>query len=113
MEMNIKSKLLAVALLAGSSLFAGPRVVVGFGVGVGYPYGYYAPAPPPVPVVPYVAPYPGLGYTWVGGYWYPAGGRYLWHAGYWAHPPFYGARWVAPRYYGHRYYGGYWGRGYR
>lgn len=109
--MTIKSKLLAIALLAGSCAFAGPRVVVGLGVGVGYPYGYYAPAPPPAPpVVAYTPAYPGPGYSWVGGYWYPSGGRYFWHGGYWAHPPYYGARWIAPRYYGHRYYGGYWRR---
>jgi hypothetical protein len=101
--MTLKSKLLAIALLAGGSVFAGPRVAVGIGVGVGYPYGYYAP--PPAPVVTYAAPYPGPGY-WVGGY-YPAGVRYGWRGGY------YGARWNAPAYYGHRYYGGRWGRGYR
>ena len=81
----MKTKLLALLLFAGSSLFAGTRVF--FGVGVGAP-----------------------GYTWVGGYWYPAGPRYNWHAGYWARPPYAGARWYAPRYYNHRYYPGYWRR---
>src|SRR5579884_4120795 len=100
----MKTKLLALLLLAGASVFAGPRVFVGIGIGGGY--GYYAPPPPP-PVVTYAvpAPCPGPGYTWVAGYWYPVGGRYLWHAGYWAHPPYGYSRWVAPRYYGHRYYG--------
>ena len=77
----MKSKLLAVLLLAGSSLVAAPRVVVGIGAGV----------PPAVPVAAYVA-------------------RYAWHAGYWARPPYARAYWVAPRYFGHRYYRGYWRR---
>jgi hypothetical protein len=63
-------------------MFAGTRVVVGVG---GYYPGYYA-APPP-PVVAYVGP------------------RY----GY-VRRPYAGAYWIAPRYYGHRYYGGYWHR---
>jgi len=102
----MKSKLLAILLLAGSSAFAAPRVF--FGVGFGG--GYYAPAPPPPVVSYYVPPAPAPGYAWVGGYWYPSGARYVWHAGYWARPPYARSYWVAPRYYGHRYYGGYWAR---
>lgn len=99
----MKTKLLALLFLAGSSMFAGTRFF--FGVGVG---GYY---PPPPPVVAYAPPpYPGPGYTYVPGYWYPSGPRYYWRAGYWTRPPYARARWVAPRYYGHRYYGGYWRR---
>jgi hypothetical protein len=101
----MKTKLLALLLLAGSTVFAGPRLFVGVNFGVGG--GYYAPPPPP-PV--YYAP-PAVvrpGYSWVGGYWYPVGARYSWHAGYWARPPYAGAAWVGPRYYGHRYYRGYW-----
>jgi hypothetical protein len=109
----MKTKLLAVFLLAASSMFARTHFFFGFGVGGGY----YAPAPvvtyyapPPAPVV-YARPYcPGPGYVWVEGYWYPAGPRYVWHAGYWARPPYVGAYWVAPRYYGHRYYPGHWAR---
>ena len=86
----MKSKLLATLFLAGTSLFAGPRVF--FGVGIG--------APPP-PVVSYVAPRPGPGYTWVAGYWYPVGPRYYWRAGYWARPHYFR---------GNRYYRGYWRR---
>ena len=92
-------------------MFAAPRVVVGFGVG-----GYVAPAPvvayapPPVPVAAYVPPAPGPGFVWVGGYWYPAGAQYAWHAGYWARRPYPRAYWVGPRYYGHQYYHGYWRR---
>ena len=96
----MKTKLLALALLAGSTVFAGPRVFVGVNIG----------APPPPPAVAYAPPAPGPGFTWVGGYWYPVGPRYVWHAGYWARPPYAHAYWVAPRYYGHRYYGGHWRR---
>ncbi len=100
----MKTKLLGLMFLAGSALFAAPRVVVGVGVGIPY-------APPPPPVAAYAAPAPGPGYNWVAGYWYPYGGRYVWRAGYWARPPYAGAYWVGPRYHGHRYYPGYWGRG--
>jgi len=103
----MKTKLLALLLLAGSSMFAGARVY--FGVGVGAP-GYYVATPPPAPYVSYATPAPGPGYTWVGGYWYPSGPRWAWRAGYWSPRPYVGAYWVAPRYYGHRYYGGYWRR---
>ena len=107
----MKTKILALFLLAGTSMFAGTRFFVGVGVG-----GYYPPAPvvayapPPAPVA-YAAPvYVRPGYTWVAGYWYPSGPHYYWHAGYWARPPYAGAYWVGPRYYGHRYYSGYWRR---
>ncbi len=108
----MKLKLAILLLLAGSTVFAGPRLF--FGVGVGNPYyGYgYAPhgyVPPPAPVAAY-APYPGPGHSWVGGYWYPYGSRWSWRAGYWAVPPYRGAAWVGPRYYGGRYYRGYWRR---
>ena len=106
----MKTKLLTLLLLASSSIFAGPRVFFGIGVGGGY----YAPPPPPVPVVSYAAAYPGPGYapgySWINGYWYPAGPRYAWRTGYWAPRPWVGAYWSAPRYYGHRYYPGYWRR---
>jgi hypothetical protein len=94
----MKTKLLAVLLFAGSALFAAPAVVVGVGVGA------------PVPVAAYVGRAPGPGYVWVGGYRYPVGAGYGWHAGYWARPPYAHAYWVAPRYFGHRYYRGYWRR---
>lgn len=83
----MKTKLIATLLLAGSSLFAGPRVF--FGVGVGIPVA-------PAPVVAYAAPAPGPGYAWVGGGYYFAGGRRLWREGYWRAP--YGH--FAPHYYG-------------
>jgi hypothetical protein len=106
----MKTKILALLLLAGSCVFAGPRFFVGIGVG-GYGPGYYAP-PPPVAYSyappAYVAP--GYGYSWVPGYYDYVGSRYSWRAGYWAHPPYRSASWYGPRYYGGRYYRGYWGR---
>ncbi len=105
----MKSKLMILALLAGGSLFAQPRVYVGARFG-------YAPAPvvmyaaPPAPLVAYAAPAVRPGYAGVGGYLYPARARYAWHTGYWARPAFAGARWVAPHYAVGHYYSGYWRR---
>ena len=106
----MKTKLFAVLLLAGASLFAAPRVVVGVGVG-GYvgPRAVVAYGPPPAPLA-YSVPVARPGYSWVGGYWYPSGARWAWRAGYWTRPPYARARWVAPRYYGHHWYRGYWRR---
>src|SRR5438093_700465 len=108
----MKMKLLALILLAGSSVFAATHFgfSVGFG-GYGYPYAYPYPyyVPPPPPVV-YYAPPPRYGYTWINGYWYPAGPRWAWRAGYWARPPYRGAYWVAPRYVNRVYYRGNWRR---
>ena len=111
-EEDMKTKLFALLLLAGSTMFARTHFFVGIGIG-GYAPGYYAaplPPPPPPPVVAYAPPSPGPGYSWVGGYWYPVGPRYYWRAGYWSRPAFAGAYWVGPRYHGHRYYPGYWRR---
>ncbi len=109
----MKIRLLALMLLAGTSMFAATHFY--FGVGIGPRY-YPAPAPiaayypPPAPVVGYVPPAPGYGYTWVSGSYYPVGPRWVWRPGYWARPPYARAYWVGPRYYGHRYYPGYWRR---
>jgi hypothetical protein len=102
----MKLKLLALLLVAGSTVFASPGVFIGVGVGGGF----YAPPPPPPVVVAYRPPCPGVGYSWVGGYYVPVGGRYAWHAGYWGRAPYGGARWYGPRYEGHRYYRGGWRR---
>src|SRR4051812_45015872 len=103
-EIVMIKKLLPLMLLAGSSVFGATRFAIGIGIG-GYP-------PPPPPPVYYYAPppAPGIGYAWVPGYYYPVGPRYVWRTGYWARPPYIGARWIAPRYVGRRYYGGYWRR---
>jgi hypothetical protein len=101
-----KSLLVLMFVAASSSLFAAHWSV---NIGVGPAYGYYAPPPPP-PVVAYYPPSPGFGFTWVPGYYYPAGPRYVWREGYWARPPYRGAVWVGPRYEGRRYYNGYWRR---
>jgi hypothetical protein len=81
--MKMKTKLIATLLLAGSSLFAGPRVFVGLNFGA-----------PVVPVAPVAVAYasPGPGYVWVDGFYTFVGGRRVWNAGYWRAPVF------APRY---------------
>ncbi len=63
--MKTKSKLLAVALIAGSTMFAAPRLSIGVSVG-GYGTGAY---PPPAYTQTYVPPCPGPGYTWTNGVW--------------------------------------------
>ena len=109
----MKTKVLVILLLAGGSLFARTHVSIGIGIGGFYPYGYYY-APPPVYYAPppaYYAPAPAPVYpapVWIPGYYYPAGPRMVWRGGYWARPPFAGARWAAPYYRGGRYYRGSW-----
>ncbi len=109
----MKLKFVALLLLAGSSMFAATRFFVGVGIGGGYvpaPAPVMVYAPPPAPYAAYVPPMPRPGYTWVSGYWYPVGPRWHWRSGYWVRPPYARAYWVGPRYYGHRYYPGYWRR---
>jgi len=98
--MKTKLAVLAVALVAGGTMFAQTRLSIGVGVG-GFGPGYY----PPPAYVQYAPPCPGPGYTWVDGYWAPRG---VWIAGFWR-PPVVGYR-VAPRYIAPRYYNSY--RGY-
>ncbi len=107
----MKTKLLAVLLLGGSSVFAETHFSIGVGVGVpAGGYGHYEAAPPPPAPEEYVPACPAPGYTWVQGYWYPVGPRHYWHAGYWSRPPYGGGYRVSPGYYEHRYYPGYWER---
>jgi hypothetical protein len=96
MRKFLGSLVLGAMLLAGTPAFSAQ---VGVGITIGAP-------PPPRVIVRPVAP--GPGYAWVDGYWYPVGGHYRWHAGYWTLPPYGGAYWVGPRWEGGRYYGGYW-----
>jgi len=65
-------------------------------------------APPPPRVVYVEPPTPGPEFVWVEGYWYPVGNHYKWHEGYWTRPPYEGARWIAPRHDGERFFAGYW-----
>src|SRR4051812_34880859 len=98
---EMKPKLLALALLAGSSMFGAVRVGVGIELG----------APPPPPRTHFVRPVaPSRDHVWINGYYEPVGREYRWREGYWAPRPFSHAVWVAPRYHRHRYYPGYWKR---
>src|SRR5262249_580744 len=78
--MKTKSKLLAVALLAGGTMFAQTRLSIGVNVGGYGPRAYAAPA------YAYQPPCPGPGYLWVDGYWTPQGGRNVWIQGFWRAP---------------------------
>ena len=103
----MKTKLLAPMLVAGSPAFA--QVAVSIGIGpVLYPAPVAVVAPMPAPVVAVVPPAPAVGFTWVAGYWHPAGTGWAWHAGYWGAPPYANAHWVAPHCVGGQYYPGYW-----
>ena len=75
--MKTTSKLLALALLAGGSMFAATRVSVGIGVG-----GF---GPPPA-YAAYRPVCPGPGYSWVDGYWTFNAGRRVWIDGFWRAP---------------------------
>jgi hypothetical protein len=83
----MKTKLMAMLLMAGSTIFAGVRFGVGVNLGV--------PVHTPFVVNAAIPPCPGPGYVWMNGYW--------------AAPPYEGAYWVAPRYFGGHYVAGYWG----
>ena len=89
------STMCAFVLLMSSAVSA----QISFGIQIG------APPPPPVVVVPVQ---PGPEFMFVEGYWYPQGGHYLWHAGYWTRPPYAGAVWVAPHHDHGQYFAGYW-----
>ena len=118
----MKTKMLAILLLAGTSLFARTHVSIGIGIGGYYPYGYYYAPPPvyyappapayyaPAPAYPYYAPGYAPSSVWISGYYYPYGGRRMWRPGYWARPPFAGAIWVSPRWAGGHFYSGRWRR---
>lgn len=100
-KLGMGTLVLAGAFLAGApSTFS--QVVVGIQIG--------APPPPRVIVTRPPCPEPQYQeqYVWVEGYWYPVGGHYYWHKGYWTRRPYEGAIWIGPRYEGGRYYGGYW-----
>jgi hypothetical protein len=94
---NLFKLLPIVALLLAAPSAANAQV--SFGVTIG---------PPPAPRPYRVAPRPGPDYVWIEGYWYPQGGHYRWHTGYWTRPPYAGAYWVEPYHDGRRFVSGYW-----
>jgi len=96
MKHLLKAAAFSAFLLAGTSAKA--QVSIGIQIG----------APPPPRAVVVMPAQPAADFMWVGGYWYPVGGHYRWHEGYWTRPPYAGARWVAPRHEGGRFYAGYW-----
>ena len=98
----MKTKLMALLLMAGGSVFAQSGFSIG--VHIGAP-GYYRPAPAPVVVAAYRTVRPGPGYIWIDPYQDGYGHRFN---GYWALPPYAGAYWVAPRFSSGRFYSGYW-----
>jgi hypothetical protein len=71
-EKKMKKKILAGLLLAGSTMFAAPRV--SFGIGIGVP----APVVVAPPVYAAVPPCPGPGYVFVNGYWQLGPGPRIW-----------------------------------
>lgn len=86
----------SVLLLSSAST---ARAQISFGIEIG---------PPPPPRGYRVLRQPGPEFVWVEGYWYPTGGRYRWHDGYWTRPPYEGAYWVQPYYLRGQYFPGYW-----
>ena len=90
----MKTKLLAMMLLAGGSMFAQTRVSIGIGFG-GHGAGFYQPPPSYASGIP---PCPGPDYIWVDGYWSQNYGRNTWVAGYWNRRPFRSGYQVAPRF---------------
>lgn len=92
----MKTKLITLLLVTVGAVLA--QLSVGVRIG----------APPPVRVLRVQPPSPGPGYSWITGYWYPVGGRYRWHDGYWTRPAYEGARWVEPHHDGERFFEGYW-----
>ena len=78
----MKTKLLAMMLLAGGSIFAQTRFSIGLGFGT-QGGGFYQAPPAYASNIP---PCPGPGYTWVDGFWRNDYGRRTWVAGYWNAP---------------------------
>ncbi len=91
----MKTKLIALMLLAGGALFAETHFSIGVQIG----------RPGPVVVQAYRPACPGPGYVWIDPYYGPYGHYY---AGYWALPPYAGAYWVRPRFVNRHFFAGYW-----
>ena len=77
----MKTRLLAMMLLAGGTMFAETNFYFGIGIGTPRP-GRFVMQPPPPPPVRFVRS-PGRNFVWVPGYWVWAGNRYAWQDGYW------------------------------
>jgi hypothetical protein len=71
-DKEMKKKILAGLLLAGSTMFAAPRV--SFGINIGVP----APVVVAPPVVAAVPPCPGPGYVFLNGFWQLPAGHVDW-----------------------------------
>jgi hypothetical protein len=93
----MKTKLLAMMLLAGGSMFAQTRFSIGLGFGA-QGAGFYQAPPAYASNIP---PCPGPGYTWIDGYWTNDYGRENWVAGYWSAPPVLTGYQVGPRFDNH------------
>jgi hypothetical protein len=76
-DKKMKTKILAGLLLAGSTMFAAPRL--SFGIGIGVP----APVVVAPPIVAAVPPCPGPGYVFVNGFWQLSPG---WRGGFYRAP---------------------------
>lgn len=102
----MKKTLLAMTLMCGSAFAQYPE----YGApSSAYPATAQAPVPDPYSVGGGVAPGAcGPGYVWVDGY-TDANGYFV--NGYCTVPPFVGAYWVAPTFFGGRFVPGYWGHG--
>jgi hypothetical protein len=81
----MKTKLLAMMILAGGSMFAQTRFSAGVEFG-GSGVGFNAPPPAYATEMP---PCPGPDFTWVDGYWSQNYGRSVWTPGFWNRQPFY------------------------
>jgi WXXGXW repeat (2 copies) len=98
----MKTKLLAMMLLAGGSVFAPTMFAqTRFSIGSGFGSqgaGYYQAPPAYASNIP---PCPGPGYTWVDGYWTNDYGRQVWVPGFWNAPPVFTGYQAAPRFDNH------------
>ncbi len=102
----MKKTLVAVILMCGSAFAQYPNSA---DAGVGAPGNYPPAGGYGVPAGAYAAPAAcGPGYVWINGY-NDANGYFV--NGYCTVPPFSGAYWVAPGFFGGRFVAGYWGRG--
>ena len=95
---NLMRTAVLAAMIFSASPFVYAQVSIGIRIG-----------PPPPARIVHVRPVsPGPGFFWIDGYWYPVGGHYRWHEGYWTRPPYEGARWIGPHHDGKQFYAGYW-----